>query len=65
MMMNKLIDFYNTLSEKQKERLMHHVDNILVASKERSPRREKKKPKKKQRGAVMSPLGNTYYDDTC
>ena len=63
MMMNKLIDFYNTLSEKQKERLMYHVDNIVA--KEKSPRREKKKPKKKQRGAVMSPLGNTYYDDTC
>ena len=63
-MRNKLIDFYNTLSEKQKERLMHHVDNI-VASKERSPRKEKKKQKKPKRGAVMSPLGNTYYDDTC
>jgi len=62
-MMNKLIDFYNTLSEKQKERLMHHVDNIVA--KEKSPRREKKKPKKTKRGAVMSPLGNTYYDDTC
>ena len=27
-MTNKLIDFYNTLSEKQKERLMYHVDKI-------------------------------------
>ena len=59
-MMNKLIDFYNTLSEKQKERLMHHVDNITA--KERSPRKEKKKQKKEKRGAVMSPLGGTYYD---
>ena len=59
-MMNKLIDFYNTLSEKQKERLMHHVDNIT--SKERSPRKEKKKQKKEKRGAVRSPLGGTYYD---
>ena len=60
-MTNKLIDFYNTLSEKQKERLMHHVDNVLTA-KERSPRKEKKKQKKEKRGAVMSPLGGTYYD---
>ena len=59
-MMNKLIDFYNTLSEKQKERLMHHVDKIT--SKERSPRKEKKKSKKPKRGAVRSPLGGTYYD---
>ena len=59
-MTNKLIDFYNTLSEKQKERLMHHVDNITA--KERSPRKEKKKQKKEKRGAVMSPLGGTYYD---
>ena len=59
-MMNKLIDFYNTLSEKQKERLMHHVDNI--PAKERSPRKEKKKQKKPKRGSVMSPLGGTYYD---
>ena len=59
-MTNKLIDFYNTLSEKQKERLMHHVDNITA--KERSPRKEKKKQKKEKRGAVMSPLGGTNYD---
>ena len=62
-MTNKLIDFYNTLSEKQKERLMYHVDNMTA--KERSPRKEKKKQKKPKRGAVMSPLGGTYYDDTC
>ena len=62
-MTNKLIDFYNTLSEKQKERLMHHIDNITA--KERSPRKEKKKQKKPKRGSVMSPLGGTYYDDTC
>ena len=59
-MTNKLIDFYNTLSEKQKERLMHHVDNITA--KERSPRKEKKKQKKEKRGAIRSPEGNTYYD---
>ena len=59
-MTNKLIDFYNTLSEKQKERLMHHVDNITA--KERSPRKEKKKQKTPKRGSVMSPLGGTYYD---
>ena len=60
-MTNKLIDFYNTLtSEKQKERLMYHVDKIT--SKERSPRKEKKKQKKPKRGAVRSPLGGTYYD---
>ena len=46
-MMNKLIDFYNTLSITQKERLMHHVDNITA--KERSPRKEKKKQKKPKR----------------
>ena len=62
-MTNKLIDFYNTLSEKQKERLMYHVDNMTA--KERSPRKEKKKSKKPKRGSVMSPLGGTYYDDTC
>ena len=56
----KLIDFYNSLSEKQKERLMHHVDNITA--KERSPRKEKKKQKKEKRGAIRSPEGNTYYD---
>ena len=60
-MTNKLIDFYNTLSETQKERLMYHIDNITA--KERSPRKEKKKSKKpKQRGAVRSPLGGSYYD---
>ena len=59
-MTNKLIDFYNTLSITQKERLMHHVDNITA--KERSPRKEKKKQKKEKRGAIRSPEGNTYYD---
>ena len=59
-MMNKLVDFYNTLSEKQQRRLMDHVDNIVA--KERSPRKEKKKPKKQKRGAVRSPLGMSYYD---
>jgi len=61
-MMNKLIDFYNTLnSDKQRRRLMDHVDNITA--KERSPRKEKKKSKKpNKRGSVMSPLGGTYYD---
>ena len=59
-MTNKLIDFYNTLSEKQKERLMFHIDNITA--KEKSPRKEKKKSKKPKRGAVRSPLGGTYYD---
>ena len=59
-MTNKLIDFYNTLSEKQKERLMHHVDNITA--KERSPRKEKKKSKKPKRGAIRSPEGMSYYD---
>ena len=60
-MMNKLIDFYNTLSITQKERLMYHVDKITA--KERSPRKEKKKQKKPKRGgAVRSPLGGTYYD---
>ena len=56
----KLIDFYNSLSEKQKERLMHHVDNITA--KERSPRKEKKKQKKPKRGAIRSPEGSSYYD---
>ena len=60
-MTNKLIDFYNTLSEKQKERLMYHVDNVLTA-KERSPRKEKKKQKKPKRGAIRSPEGSSYYD---
>ena len=60
----KLIDFYNNLStNKQKERLMYHIDNITA--KERSPRKEKKKQKKPKRGAVRSPLGGTYYDDNC
>ena len=59
-MTNKLIDFYNTLNTTQRKRLMHHVDNITA--KERSPRKEKKKQKKEKRGAVMSPLGGTYYD---
>ena len=62
-MTNKLIDFYNTLSEKQKERLMFHIDNITA--KEKSPRKEKKKSKKPKRGAVRSPLGGTYYDNNC
>ena len=59
-MTNKLIDFYNTLNITQRKRLMDHVDNIT--SKERSPRKEKKKQKKPKRGAVRSPLGGTYYD---
>ena len=59
-MTNKLIDFYNTLSEKQKERLMFHIDNITA--KERSPRKEKKKSKKPKRGAIRSPEGSSYYD---
>ena len=59
-MTNKLIDFYNTLSEKQQRRLMDHVDNIT--SKERSPRKEKKKQKKPKRGAIRSPEGMSYYD---
>ena len=45
-MRNKLIDFYNTLNDKQRKRLMVHVDNIVA--KEKSPRKEKKKPKKTQ-----------------
>ena len=56
----KLINFYHTLSEKQRKRLMEQIDNIVA--KEKSPRKEKKKPKKKQRGAIRSPEGNTYYD---
>mgnify|MGYP000320647072 CR=1 FL=1 len=60
-MTNKLIDFYNTLSETQKERLMHHVDNMTA--KERSPRKEKKKQKKPKRGAIRSPEGMSYYDN--
>ena len=42
------------------ERLMEEY--VKMNNKERSPRKEKKKPKKTKRGAVMSPLGNTYYD---
>ena len=60
-MTNKLIDFYNTLNITQRKRLMDHVDNIT--SKERSPRKEKKKQKKPKRGAVRSPLGMSYYDN--
>ena len=57
----KLIDFYNSLNtDKQRKRLMEHIDNI-TASKERSPRKEKKKPKK-QRNAIRSPEGSSYYD---
>ena len=59
-MRNKLIDFYNTLNDKQRKRLMVHVDNMTA--KERSPRKEKKKQKKPKRGAVRSPLGMSYYD---
>ena len=62
-MRNKLIDFYNTLSENQRKRLMVHVDNIVA--KEKSPRKEKKKPKKTIRGAIRSPEGSSYYDDIC
>ena len=62
-MMNKLIDFYNTLNVKQRKRLMVHVDNIVA--KEKSPRKEKKKPKKTKRGAIRSPEGSSYYDDIC
>ena len=58
----KLIDFYNSLNtDKQKKRLMEHIDNI-TASKERSPRKEKKKQKKEKRGAIRSPEGSSYYD---
>ena len=57
----KLIDFYNSLNtDKQKERLMEHIDNITA--KERSPRKEKKKQKKPKRGAIRSPEGSSYYD---
>ena len=59
-MTNKLIDFYNTLSSKQRKRLMEQIDNIVA--KEKSPRKEKKKPKKTKRGATRSPSGGTYYD---
>ena len=63
-MTNKLIDFYNNLStDKQRKRLMVHVDNITA--KDKSPRKEKKKPKKTKRGAIRSPEGSSYYDDIC
>ncbi len=63
-MTNKLIDFYNNLStDKQRKRLMVHVDNIVA--KDKSPRKEKKKPKKTKRGAIRSPEGSSYYDDIC
>ena len=58
---NNLIDLYKRMNEKQRRRLMDHIDNIT--SKEKSPRKEKKKSKKPKRGAVMSPLGTSYYDD--
>ena len=58
---DNLIDLYKRMNEKQRRRLMEHVDNIV--SKEKSPRKEKKKSKKpNKRGSVMSPLGGTYYD---
>ena len=57
----KLIDYYLNATDKQRKRLMDHVDNMIA--KERSPRKEKKKQKKPKRvGAVRSPLGGTYYD---
>ena len=59
----KLIDYYLNATNKQRRRLMDHVDNIVA--KEKSPRREKKKPKKTKRGAVRTPEGMSYYDDTC
>ena len=59
----KLIDYYLNATDKQRKRLMVHIDNITA--KEKSPRKEKKKQKKQRRGAVMSPLGGTYYDDIC
>ena len=58
--MMKLIDFYNIATDNQKKRLMYHIDNITA--KERSPRKEKKK-QKKQRNAIRSPEGSTYYYD--
>ena len=57
---NNLIDLYKRMNEKQKERLMYHIDNITA--KERSPRKEKKKSKKPKRGAIRSPEGSSYYD---
>ena len=56
----KLIEYYLNATDKQRKRLMVHIDNITA--KERSPRKEKKKQKKPKRGAVRSPLGGTYYD---
>ena len=57
----KLIDFYNIATDKQRTRLMEHIDNITA--KERSPRKEKKKPKKTKRvSAVRTPAGSSYYD---
>jgi hypothetical protein len=56
----KLIDYYLNATDKQRKRLMDHVDNMIA--KERSPRKEKKKQKKPKRGAIRSPEGNTYYD---
>ena len=53
-------DFYNIATSKQRKRLMEHIDNIVA--KERSPRKEKKKPKKEKRGAIRSPEGSSYYD---
>ena len=58
----KLIDYYLNATDKQRKRLMDHVDN-MIASKEKSPRKEKKKPKKQKRGAIRSPEGSTYYYD--
>ena len=59
----KLINFYHTLNEKQRKRLMEQIDNIVA--KDKSPRKEKKKPKKTKRGAIRSPEGSSYYDDIC
>ena len=47
-------------TDKQRKRLMEHIDNITA--KERSPRKEKKKQKKPKRGAIRSPEGSSYYD---
>ena len=59
----KLIDYYLNATDKQRKRLMVHVDNIVA--KKKSPRKEKKKPKKTKRGAIRSPEGSSYYDDIC
>ena len=56
----KLIDYYLNATDKQRKRLMDHVDNIVA--KEKSPRKEKKKAKKTKRGAIRSPEGSSYYD---